>query len=66
MFLDAYDDPGAFDADELANALLAWSASVVGMRQRLWAFVSFAPQKCGVVPAESLWCDGYQYASGAP
>lgn len=29
MFLDAYDDPGAFDADELANALLAWSASVV-------------------------------------
>ena len=29
MFLDAYDDPGAFDADELANALLTWSASVV-------------------------------------
>lgn len=29
MFLDAYDDPGAFGTDELANALLTWSVSIV-------------------------------------
>lgn len=32
VFLDAYDDPQAFEADELAEKLLAWSQSVLLMQ----------------------------------
>ena len=31
VFLDAYDDPDAFEAEELAHALLAWSSSIVSL-----------------------------------
>lgn len=32
VFLDAYDDPQAFETDELAEKLLAWSQSVLLMQ----------------------------------
>ena len=31
MFLDAYDDPDAFETGELAHALLTWSSSIVSL-----------------------------------
>ena len=31
MFLDAYDNPDAFETGELARALLTWSSSIVSL-----------------------------------
>lgn len=31
MFLDAYDNPDAFETGELAHALLTWSSSIVSL-----------------------------------